>query len=513
MATISLYANTINQMTGLINEVKKSVTDYRSELSALNRKTLQINKNVCDLDDIVSSVQASSQTQEQKIVSLESFRRDSEQFVEDTVRTDGDVADIIKRRKDDFYNQYYYLKPECEKNNWEKFCDGCKKVGAWCKEHWKIIVTVVLVITAIVVIVCTAGVALGPIATILVGAAKGLICGAITGGLLGGLSSVSAGGSFLDGFENGAFTGMLTGALFGGLGGAGQVFGKIFGASCKIFKVIKYTSMVSGGLSLGMAGFDLLSLGAGLFLGQDNPLTSFNSKMHSNAAYNGFQFVVSAIAVFSGSAYQTMKPMPKTCFVAGTMIFTASGLVAIENIKVGDRVISTDTDTFETTEKAVVATYIHKVLQLVHLTVNGELISTTADHPFYVKNHGFVNAGALVAGSEVLDSKGKPYLIEHIFTEVVKEPITVYNFQVEDYHTYHVGNYGILVHNSQCEPMGHRNGNTPGNNQAQNKQFRNIAKKLGLSKDEQRMLHDYISHQGLGYQELLELAKELFNKK
>jgi len=34
MATITLYAGKINQMPGLIKEVKKSVVDYKSELSA-----------------------------------------------------------------------------------------------------------------------------------------------------------------------------------------------------------------------------------------------------------------------------------------------------------------------------------------------------------------------------------------------------------------------------------------------------------------------------------------------
>jgi intein/homing endonuclease len=42
----------------------------------------------------------------------------------------------------------------------------------------------------------------------------------------------------------------------------------------------------------------------------------------------------------------------------------------------------------------------------VHLTINGELIKTTFDHPFYVKDVGFVNAGELKVGNEVLDSSG-----------------------------------------------------------------------------------------------------------
>lgn len=45
------------------------------------------------------------------------------------------------------------MKPECEKSRWEKFKDGCKKVGEWCKEHWKeILITVTIVIGAVLAI-------------------------------------------------------------------------------------------------------------------------------------------------------------------------------------------------------------------------------------------------------------------------------------------------------------------------------------------------------------------------
>ena len=39
----------------------------------------------------------------------------------------------------------------------------------------------------------------------------------------------------------------------------------------------------------------------------------------------------------------------------------------------------------ETSPKTVLETYIREVTTLVHLTVNGEEIVTTVDHPFYVK--------------------------------------------------------------------------------------------------------------------------------
>ncbi len=53
---------------------------------------------------------------------------------------------------------------------------------------------------------------------------------------------------------------------------------------------------------------------------------------------------------------------------------------------------------------------------------------------------------------------------------------------------------------------------TPRNNRAQNKQTNSVSKKLKLSPKQQRELHDLISGQNWGYQEILENAKEWFNK-
>ncbi len=53
---------------------------------------------------------------------------------------------------------------------------------------------------------------------------------------------------------------------------------------------------------------------------------------------------------------------------------------------------------------------------------------------------------------------------------------------------------------------------TPGNNKAQNKQVRDIVNELKLDKAQQRELHDAISGQNYTYQEILEVAKSMFNK-
>lgn len=51
---------------------------------------------------------------------------------------------------------------------------------------------------------------------------------------------------------------------------------------------------------------------------------------------------------------------------------------------------------------------------------------------------------------------------------------------------------------------------TPGNNQAQNRQTRDVVRALGLDKDQAQQLHREVSGEGLGYHEIMERAKDLF---
>ena len=99
----------------------------------------------------------------------------------------------------------------------------------------------------------------------------------------------------------------------------------------------------------------MLSMGLGM-IDPDNPLTALNNKLHQSDIYNGFQMGVSMLSSFSGAASQNMA-----CFIAGTMVLTTAGLVAIERLKAGDVVISTNPDTLETASKTVLETYVRKV--------------------------------------------------------------------------------------------------------------------------------------------------------
>ena len=456
MATIKLYASKINSMPGLIKDVKSKVTDYKSELANLKNKTLQVNKSICNLDEAISAISTSTQTQDTKVASLETFQNNSEQFITETERIDNEVAEIVNQRKDDFYNKYNYLKPESEKNGWEKICDGVKSVSEWCKDNWKSIVKIVVAVLIVVALGIATVLTGGTLAVILAGAFWGALIGGAFGGIIGGITSVISGGSFLEGFADGALSGAVTGAISGaacaGIGVAGQAFGNTLNAASKfgacttrLGKAITATSKVTRVISMGMDGFDMVSMGVGLF-DPENPLVQFNQKLHSSVVYNVFQTGINALAIFTGAATTTM-----TCFVAGTMILTATGLVAIEKIQAGDIVISRNPETNETAEKIVVETYIREDRKLIHLVINGEKITTTETHPFYVNKKGFVEAGKLKPGEELVDVNNNIVKIEEYSVEITKEPTPVYNFQVEDFHTYFVGNNSVLVHNADYE--------------------------------------------------------------
>ena len=60
---------------------------------------------------------------------------------------------------------------------------------------------------------------------------------------------------------------------------------------------------------------------------------------------------------------------------------------------------------------------------------------------------GWTEAVDLRAGDNLVLVNGEHVIVEKIQHEILESPINVYNFQVEDYHTYYVGK-GILVHNT-----------------------------------------------------------------
>ena len=70
----------------------------------------------------------------------------------------------------------------------------------------------------------------------------------------------------------------------------------------------------------------------------------------------------------------------------------------------------------------------------------------------------WVSACSLKKGDRVLLSDGKSGTVERTVCVKLAAPETTYNFEVADFHTYYVGNNGVLVHNTDCSNPGGRHG-------------------------------------------------------
>ncbi|MEE3719723.1 polymorphic toxin-type HINT domain-containing protein [Tumidithrix elongata RA019] len=135
------------------------------------------------------------------------------------------------------------------------------------------------------------------------------------------------------------------------------------------------------------------------------------------------------------------------CFVAGTEILTIEGEKNIEDIQVGDWVIADDPTTpGEIESKQVLETFVRHTTALVDIYIDGEVISTTGEHPFWTPDLGWVEAKGLHVGSLLQTEDGR--IIDVDGVDKREGDFTVYNFKVEGFHTYFVSDLGILVHNN-----------------------------------------------------------------
>ena len=135
------------------------------------------------------------------------------------------------------------------------------------------------------------------------------------------------------------------------------------------------------------------------------------------------------------------------CFVAGTLVHLADKDVAIETVKEGDLVWAENPETKERSLKRVVRTFRNQSNELVQIRTLDEVITATPTHPFYVRGKGWVRAGDLQKGDKLCLRDGTCTLVVLTHRKKLKTTVNVYNFEVEDFHTYYVGIQGILVHN------------------------------------------------------------------
>jgi len=82
-----------NNITSIIkNDPEYAVKYYHplfiNDNADLKSKVLSIDESICDVDDVISSIKSSTQTQEDKIKSLESLKENISEYISDVVAID-----------------------------------------------------------------------------------------------------------------------------------------------------------------------------------------------------------------------------------------------------------------------------------------------------------------------------------------------------------------------------------------------------------------------------------------
>ena len=131
--------------------------------------------------------------------------------------------------------------------------------------------------------------------------------------------------------------------------------------------------------------------------------------------------------------------------------YSNSAEQSIGSLKIGDHVLSFDPTTGTTGIYTVTAILIHTDQQIEYLTIDGERLLTTPEHPFYTQERGFTPAGELWQGAHVRKADGSFGMVQAI--KVEQHPQQMYNLTVAHAHTFFVGNQRWLVH-SICSIAG-----------------------------------------------------------
>ncbi len=132
------------------------------------------------------------------------------------------------------------------------------------------------------------------------------------------------------------------------------------------------------------------------------------------------------------------------CLLAGTPVWTASGPARVEEIRVGDLVLSQHPGTGELAYKPVLKTTVRPPERLVKVVFGDQALQSSGGHPFWVVGRGWVKARDVEPGSRLHVVEGT--------TDIVSVHATGYeqthNVIVADFHTYFVTEAKILTHDN-----------------------------------------------------------------
>jgi len=239
---------------------------------------------------------------------------------------------------------------------------------------------------------------------------------------------------------------MGVGGLLGGLiPGAGAVLGKVAGAVMKT--------------AVGTAVKTAVTTAVNAVKSAVSSVVNTVKNAVTNVVKETVQGVKNLIggsssgAARSGGSSLLKQTAAGVCSFAGaTPVLMADGSQKpIDQVQVGDQVVASDPETGEQAAEPVEQVFVHQDT-LIELRLDGDVLTTTVNHPFWSVTDGeFERADQLSAGELVLAAGGSLVRVEGL-QHATAHVGTAYNLAIRDIHTYHVGSAEILVHNTCALP-------------------------------------------------------------
>lgn len=285
----------------------------------------------------------------------------------------------------------------------------------------------------------------------LIAGAAGAAIGAVVGaGIEAGTQMYHNGGHVSDWHAVGgaALQGGVTGGLAGLTGGTSLLRAGAVGAVSNVAGGIARSAYDGKPITVGSVAKDAA-------IGAAAGVAGHAAGKLAGAVINRVKGGAAAAEAEAGAGARAAKA-PCGCFTAGTGISVRRGRKLIEQVQVGDSVWAYNERTHSTALRPVthLFRYERDTVYVLH-TTTGEALRTTSDHPFYVRGQ-WVRVKRLRVGDSLVSQSGQRHVLRRIDRQ--PEHVTVYNFTVDELHTYFVGQQAILVHNSGPCPTGSNSG-------------------------------------------------------
>lgn len=133
------------------------------------------------------------------------------------------------------------------------------------------------------------------------------------------------------------------------------------------------------------------------------------------------------------------------CLAGGTLVWTATGPVAVDRLKIGDVVLAQHPVTGELALKPVLRTTVRAPEKLLVLHSGDQTLRATGGHPFWVAGKGWTLARQIRPGDRLHGLAGA---ISIDAVEEESEPVRTFNLVVADFHSYFCGPEKALSHDN-----------------------------------------------------------------